>query len=125
MARFDCFMLKSLSVEYGRTRQDLKCARAVFRPLFLIYCYRDCGGGGAGRAIAHLPLFSGIYCLGLQLTWRKFLKIIGLCPKRWTVRASCFRLILENYAVLMEEWDVFLSEQLQPNVRSRIIGYKA
>ena len=34
MARFDCFMLKSLSVEYGRTRQDLKCARAVFRPLF-------------------------------------------------------------------------------------------
>ena len=57
MARFDCFMLKSLSVEYGRTRQDLKCARAVFRPLFLIYCYRDCGGGGAGRAIARLPLF--------------------------------------------------------------------
>ena len=57
MARFDCFMLKSLSVEYGRTRQDLKSARAVFRPLFLIYCYRDCGGGGAGMAIARLPLF--------------------------------------------------------------------
>ena len=57
MARFDCFMLKSLSVEYGRTRQDLKRARAVFRPLFLTYCYRDCGGGGAGRAIARLPLF--------------------------------------------------------------------
>ena len=54
--------------------------------------------------------FAGIYYLGLQLTWRKFLKIIGLCPKRWTVRASCFRPILENYALLMEEWDVFLSE---------------
>ena len=57
MARFDCFMLESLSVEYGRTGQDLKRAKAVFRPLFLIYCYRDRGGGGAGRAIARLPLF--------------------------------------------------------------------
>ena len=119
MARFDCFMLKSLSVEYGRTRQDLKRARAVFRPLFLIYCYRDCGGGGAGRAIARLPLFCW------DLLFRAPVYIIGLCPKRWTVRASCFRPILENYAVLMEEWDVFLSERLQPNVRSRIIGYKA
>ena len=48
--------------------------------------------------------------------------IIGLCPTRWTVRASCFRCILENYAVLMEEWDVCLSERLQPDVRARIIG---
>ena len=51
--------------------------------------------------------------------------IIGLCPTRWTVRASCFRRILENYAVLMEEWDVCLSERLQPDVRARIIGCKA
>ena len=51
--------------------------------------------------------------------------IIGLCPTRWTVRASCFRRILENYAVLMEEWDVCLSEWLQPDVRARIIGWKA
>ena len=79
MARFDCFMLKSLSVEYGRTRQDLKRARAVFRPLFLIYCYRDCGGGGAGRAIARLPLFCW------DLLFRAPVDIIGLCPKRWTV----------------------------------------
>lgn len=51
--------------------------------------------------------------------------IIGLCPTRWTVRASCFRRILENYAVLMEEWDVCLSERLQTDVRARIIGCKA
>ena len=51
--------------------------------------------------------------------------IIGLCPTRWTVRASCFRRILENYSVLMEEWDVCLSERLQPDVRARIIGCKA
>ena len=50
--------------------------------------------------------------------------IIGLFPKRWTVRTKCFRRILENYAVLMEEWDVFLSERLQPDVRVRIIGCK-
>ena len=51
--------------------------------------------------------------------------IIGLCPTRWTVRASCFRRILENYSVLMEEWDACLSERLQPDVRARIIGCKA
>ena len=51
----------------------------------------------------------------------KIAKIIELCPKRWMVRVSCFRRILENYAVLMEEWDVFLSERLQPDVRARII----
>ena len=66
--------------------------------------YRDRGGGGGG-AIALPPfcLFAGIYYPGLQLTWKTFPKIIRLCPKRWTVRASCFRQILENYAVLMEE----------------------
>ena len=51
--------------------------------------------------------------------------IIGLYPTRWKVRASCFRRILENYSVLMEEWDVCLSERLQPDVRARIIGCKA
>ena len=40
------------------------------------------------------------------------------------MRASCSRLILENHAVLMEEWDVCLSERLQPDVRARIIGCK-
>ena len=45
-------------------------------------------------------------------------------PKRWTVRASCFERIVENYAVLMEEWDVCLSERLEPDVRERIIGCK-
>ena len=38
------------------------------------------------------------------------------------IRAGCFRQILENYAVVMEEWDVFLSERLQPDLRARIIG---
>ena len=48
--------------------------------------------------------------------------IIGLFPKTWTVRASCFRRILENFAVLMEEWDVCLSERLQPDVGLHLGG---
>ena len=51
--------------------------------------------------------------------------IIGLCPTRWTVRASCFRRILENYSILLQEWDICLSDKLQPDVRGRIIGCKA
>ena len=50
--------------------------------------------------------------------------IIGLFPKIWMVRASCFRQILENSALLMEEWDVCLAERLQPDVRAKIIGSK-
>ena len=37
-------------------------------------------------------------------------KLLDFAIKRWTVTASCFfRRILENYAVLMEKWDVCLS----------------
>lgn len=50
--------------------------------------------------------------------------IIGLCPTRWTVRASCFRRILEHYPILLQEWDICLSEKLQSDVRARIIGCK-
>ena len=74
----------------------------------------DMQGPRRGEGLVGLQpyhFFAGIYNLGLQLTWKKFPKIIGLCPKRWMVRASCFPRILENYAVLMEEWDVFLSER--------------
>ena len=37
-------------------------------------------------------------------------KLLDFAIKRWTVTASFFfRRILENYAVLMEKWDVCLS----------------
>lgn len=35
--------------------------------------------------------------------------IIRLCPTRWTVRASFFGQIVENFAVQMAEWNVCLS----------------
>ena len=83
---------------------------------------RDRGGGGACRAIA-LPLFCWDLFSRALVDMEKIARgIIGLFPKRWTVRTKCFRRILENYAVLMAEWDVFLSERLQPDVRVRIIG---
>ena len=48
--------------------------------------------------------------------------ILGLCLTRWTVRASCFQQILDNYAALLQEWTIFLDEKLQSDIRGRIIG---
>ena len=36
------------------------------------------------------------------------------CPTRWTVHASCFQQILDNYSAL-QEWIVCLDEKLQPD----------
>ena len=90
-----------------------------------VWSCRDRGGGGAGRAIA-LPLFCRDLFSRAPIDMGKVLvELLDFSdPKRWTVRASCFGRILENYAVLMEEWDVCLSERLQPDVRARIIGCK-
>ena len=51
--------------------------------------------------------------------------ILGLCPTRWTVRASCFRGKLDNYAALLQEWTISLDEKLQSDIRGRIIGCQA
>ena len=90
-----------------------------------VWSCRDRGGGGAGSAIA-LPLFCRDLFSRAPIDMGKVLvELFDVSdPKRWTVRASCFGRILENYAVLMEEWDVCLSERLQPDVRERIIGCK-
>ena len=51
--------------------------------------------------------------------------IIGLCATRWTVRASCFQRILDNYEALPQEWIISLDEKLQSDIRGRIIGCQA
>ena len=51
--------------------------------------------------------------------------IIGLCPTKWTVRASCFQRILGNYAALLQEWIISLDGKLQSDIRGRIIGCQA
>ena len=51
--------------------------------------------------------------------------IITLCPTRWTVRASCFQRIIDNYSALLQEWIVCLDQKLQADVRGRVIGCEA
>ncbi|CAH3013798.1 unnamed protein product, partial [Porites evermanni] len=51
--------------------------------------------------------------------------VISLCPTRWTVRASCFHRIIDNYSALLQEWIVCLDQKLQADVRGRIIGCQA
>ena len=51
--------------------------------------------------------------------------IIGLCPTRWTLRASCFQRVLDNYAALLQEWIISLDGKLQSDIRGRIIGCQA
>lgn len=41
--------------------------------------------------------------------------IVFLCSTKCTVRAACFRRILNNYSALMEEWKVSLEDKLQPD----------
>ena len=74
--------------------------------MFLILVYRDRGGGGAGRAIA-LPLFYWDLFSRAPVDMEKVIvELMGFSLKR---------------GVLMEDWDVCLSERLQPDVRARII----
>ena len=51
--------------------------------------------------------------------------ILGLCPTRWTVRASCFQRILDYNAALPQEWTISLDEKLQSDIRGRIVGCQA
>ena len=45
-----------------------------------------------------------------------------LSTTRWTVRATCFQRILENYTALLAEWNECLKGKLQTEMRGRIIG---
>ena len=38
--------------------------------------------------------------------------MLGLCSTRWTVRASCFQQILDNYTALLQEWTISLDENI-------------
>ena len=53
--------------------------------------------------------------------------IIGLCPTRWTVHASCFQRNQDNYAALLQDWTISLDKELQSDIRGsgRITGCQA
>ncbi len=56
---------------------------------------------------------------------RKNIKLSKLCVTRWTVRASCFNRIIEKYASLQLLWDLSLTERLDTDVKSRIVGVQS
>ena len=47
-----------------------------------------------------------------------------LCPTRWTVRSDSLKSAFDNYAVMQEEFNLFLHSHLEPDIKSRIIGVK-
>ena len=51
--------------------------------------------------------------------------VITLCPTRWTVRASCFQRIIDNYSALLQEWIVCIDQKLDIYISGRIIGCQA
>ena len=47
---------------------------------------------------------------------------LKLCPTRWTVTASCYDRILQNYALLLKAWEVCLEEKLDSDIKTCING---
>ena len=43
--------------------------------------------------------------------------ILQLCTTRWTVRAACFKRILDNYEALFGVWEISLGQKLDPDVK--------
>ena len=48
-----------------------------------------------------------------------------LCVTRWTVRASCFLKILNNYDELLTLWQECLCQKVTTDIKARIIGCDA
>ena len=44
------------------------------------------------------------------------------CTTRWTVRATCFQRVIDNYDALLKLWNDCLETRLELDVRGRIIG---
>ena len=47
------------------------------------------------------------------------------CATRWTVRATCFQRVIDNYDALLKLWNDCLEMRLESDVRGRVIGYQA
>lgn len=51
--------------------------------------------------------------------------IVKFCPTRWTVTATCYKRILDNYASLFKVWDTCLESKIDTDTRARILGCQA
>ena len=47
------------------------------------------------------------------------------CATRWTVRATCFQRVIDNYDALLKLWNDCLETRLESDVRGRTIGCQA
>ena len=47
------------------------------------------------------------------------------CATRWTVRATCFQRVTDNYDALLKLWNDCLETRLESDVHDRIIGCQA
>ena len=47
------------------------------------------------------------------------------CATRWTVGATCFQRVIDNYDALLKLWNDCLETRLESDVRGRIIGCQA
>ena len=48
-----------------------------------------------------------------------------LCPTKWRVRAEIMKSIFDNWVALQQVWDESLDGNLEPEIKSRIIGVKS
>ena len=44
------------------------------------------------------------------------------CATRWTLRATCFERVIDNYNALLKLWNDCLETRIESDVRGRIIG---
>ena len=44
------------------------------------------------------------------------------CATRWTLRATCFERVIDNYNALLKLWNDCLETSIESDVRGRIIG---
>ena len=62
--------------------------------------------------------------LGSLVELDRLNKMNSISVTRWTIRAKCFKKILDNYEVLLELWEQSLKENLDFGTKSRIVVCK-
>ena len=51
--------------------------------------------------------------------------IVKFCPKRWTMKAGCYKCILDNYASLFKVWDTCPESKRDIDTKACILGCQA
>ena len=54
-----------------------------------------------------------------------FKKLKKFSATRWTVRAECMKIVIDNYESLLQLWEECLEEKLDQETKARIVGSKS